>query len=115
MTQNEHPLKSSSIYLCAPVNALVEGIYEEKILLSDVKQHGDFGLGTFDHLDGEMVMIDGTAYQITGDGRVSVVDDHHFTPFACVTFYQMHSAEEIEREMNYAEFLNWLQSLLPSQ
>ena len=43
-----------SVYLCAPVNALVEGIYEEKIPFSEVKKHGDFGLGTFDHLDGEI-------------------------------------------------------------
>jgi len=40
----DHPL-----YLCSPVNALVEGIYEEKIPLQEVLQHGNFGLGTFDH------------------------------------------------------------------
>jgi hypothetical protein len=27
-------------------------------------RHGDFGLGTFDALDGEMIAIDGTFYQI---------------------------------------------------
>jgi hypothetical protein len=45
------------VYLCAPVNALVEGIYEQKIPFTEVKKHGDFGLGTFDNLDGEMVML----------------------------------------------------------
>ena len=51
--------KRNSVYLYAPVNALVEGIYEERILFTEIKQHGDFGLGTFDHLDGEMIMLDG--------------------------------------------------------
>ena len=48
MTQAENANhKQSSIYLCAPVNALVEGIYEEKIPLTEVKKHGDFGLCRF--------------------------------------------------------------------
>ena len=56
--------EKTSVYLCAPINALVEGIYEEKIPFSEVKKHGDFGLGTFDHLDGEMIMLDGQIFQI---------------------------------------------------
>jgi len=107
-------LDHSHIYLCAPVNALVEGIYSESIPLSEVRKHGDFGLGTFDQLDGEMVMLDGVVYQITGDGHVAAVDDKHATPFACVTFYQAHSTDEVTRDMTYADFLEWIQSLLLS-
>jgi acetolactate decarboxylase len=115
MTQHhKSSLNHSYLYLCAPVNALVEGIYEENIPLADVMQHGDFGLGTFDDLNGEMVILDGKVYQITADGRVSVVDRSVSTPFACVTFYETHSTDEIEGEMSYEEFLQWLQSLLPS-
>lgn len=108
------PAPKNSIYLCAPVNALVEGLYEEKIPFSEIKQHGDFGLGTFDHLDGEMVMLDGNIYQITSDGRAALVDDTALTPFACVTFYNPLSHDEIDREMSYDAFLKWLESLLPS-
>jgi acetolactate decarboxylase len=106
---------SGKIYLCAPVNALVEGIYEEHVSLAEIKKHGDFGLGTFDQLDGEMVLLDGQAYQITGDGRVTRVDDDASTPFACVTFYQTHSIEDLGQEMAPAAFMDWLQSLLPSR
>jgi acetolactate decarboxylase len=60
MNQQEAAARNeSSVYLCAPINALVEGIYEEKIPFAQVKEHGDFGLGTFDRLDGEMVMLEG--------------------------------------------------------
>ena len=92
----------------------MEGIYEQKIPLTEVKKHGDFGLGTFDHLDGEMVMLDGQIYQITSDGHVSVVDEQALTPFACVTFYTPLSHDVLEREMTYDAFLEWLQKLLPS-
>ncbi len=102
------------VYLCAPVNALVEGIYEEKIPLADVKEHGDFGLGTFDHVDGEMVMLDGKIFQITADGKVHEVEENALTPFACVTFFESMCYDTAEREMSYSDFLAWLQNLLPS-
>src|SRR5207253_6627904 len=86
----------------------------QKIPFTEVKKHGDFGLGTFDHLDGEMVMLDGQIYQITSDGRVSAVDERALTPFACVTFYAPLSHDVLEREMTYGAFLEWIQQLLPS-
>lgn len=104
----------SSIYLCAPANALVEGIYEERIPFTEIKKHGDFGIGTFDHLDGEMIMLDGIIYQITGDGRVKEVDENLLTPFACVTFYNPLTHDAIDREMGYHAFLEWLETLMPS-
>jgi acetolactate decarboxylase len=108
-------LNQSSIYLCAPVNALVEGIYDEKIPLAQIREHGDFGLGTFDHLDGEMVMLDGKVYQCTADGRVLLIEEEISTPFACVTFYQTHSMDVLDHEVDYAGFSEWLLSLLPSR
>jgi len=110
-TRPEH----GRVYLCAPINALVEGVYEEHIPFFEIKQHGDFGLGTFDHLDGEMVMIDGRIFQITGDGHVSEVGDDAATPFAAVTFFETHSSDSSDQAMTYAEFQHWLDNLLPSQ
>jgi acetolactate decarboxylase len=106
--------ENSRIYLCAPVNALVEGIYEEKIPFSEVKKHGDFGLGTFDHLDGEMIMIDGSIWQIRADGRVQRVAENALTPFACVTFFKAEKRAALHGDREYADFLGWLESLLPS-
>ncbi len=110
----EHPPNSNRVYLCAPVNALVEGIYEQKIPFTQIKQHGDFGLGTFDSLDGEMVMLDGQIYQITDKGRVNLINEQALTPFACVTFYRPLSHDELNDELTYEEFQAWLQGLLPS-
>ncbi|MBN1305083.1 MAG: acetolactate decarboxylase [Anaerolineales bacterium] len=106
--------KNYPLYLCSPVNALVEGIYEENIPIRKIKEHGDFGLGTFDNLDGEMVMLDGRVFQITAAGHVIEVDDQVETPFACVTFYQPASHDELTQEQDYSAFLEWLDGLLPS-
>jgi acetolactate decarboxylase len=105
---------ASRVYVCAPVNALVEGIYEQKIPFTQVKQYGDFGLGTFNNLDGEMVMLDGDIYQITAEGCVHKVNEQELTPFACVTFYKPLSHDQLKKELSYPDFQEWLQSLLPS-
>jgi acetolactate decarboxylase len=117
MNMNPNKLATSNanrVYLCAPVNALVEGIYEQKIPLTQIKQHGDFGLGTFDDLDGEMVMLDGEIYQITGTGDVHHIIQPAWTPFACVTFYNPLSHDRLAQTMSYADFQAWLERLLPS-
>jgi acetolactate decarboxylase len=102
------------LYLCAPVNALVEGIYEENIPLSEIKRHGDFGLGTFDDLDGEMVMAEGTIYQITANGEARAVSEARHTPFAVVTFFEPTFTETFDETMEYEAFLARLDALLPS-
>jgi acetolactate decarboxylase len=102
------------LYLCAPINALVEGIYEECIPFTEVKRHGDFGLGTFDHLDGEMVMIDGDIYQITADGRTQQVDETALTPFSAVTFYEAAATVELAEPFDAKGFESALLGLLPS-
>ncbi len=107
-------LNANRVFLCAPVNALVEGLYEQKIPFTRIKQHGDFGLGTFDNLDGEMVMLDGQIYQISATGEVHRVDESACTPFACVTFYRPLSQDRLAAEMPFADFQTWLKGLLPS-
>lgn len=103
------------IYLCAPVNSLVEGIYEQNIPFTEIKKHGDFGLGTFNDLDGEMVMLDGRIYRVGSDGKVNqIADETTCTPFACVTFFESASEDRIDRELSYPEFLNWMTGLMPS-
>ena len=110
----KHERGVNAVYLSAPVNAMLKGIYQEDTTLGELKQHGDFGLGTFNDLDGEMVMLDGVIYQLHADGKTYVVGDHVRTPFACVTFYQPSFVEEIEADMDFDAFNTLLSRLLPS-
>lgn len=63
---------SNSLYVSAPVNALIEGIYQENTNVVDFLRHGDFGLGTFNHLDGGMVVLGGEVCQLRSDGNKRV-------------------------------------------
>jgi len=71
------------MYQISTSSALVEGVYSGSVSSSTLLEHGDFGLGTFEALGGEMVVLDGQIYQITGDVRLR--SDNFMVPFAAVT------------------------------
>lgn len=70
------------------IDALVQGIYNGARTFGALKKHGDFGIGTVDDLDGEMLALDGEFFQITSDGVVHPIADAAQTPFSAVTFFQ---------------------------
>jgi len=55
------------------------------VRIANLREHGDLGLGTFEELDGEMVILDGKFYQVRCDGSVREVRDDVLTPFAVIT------------------------------
>jgi acetolactate decarboxylase len=65
--------------------ALVEGVYQGAVRVSRLLSHGDFGVGTFVDLDGEMAVLDGVCYQILANGTVAQVDGDRLIPYAVVT------------------------------
>jgi acetolactate decarboxylase len=103
------------VYLSAPVSALMKGLYEEDTTIANIKKQGDFGLGTFNDLNGEMVMLDGIVYQLKTDGLTYSVDDTARVPFACVTFFHPTTAENVEQDLDDEVFKNLLERLLPSK
>ena len=69
-------------------DALKAGRYDGQVAISNLLAYGDTGLGTFDGLDGEMVVISGAVYQVSYDGQVSVASPQAMVPFACVTWFE---------------------------
>jgi acetolactate decarboxylase len=103
------------VYLSAPINALVEGIYVENTTMAELRRHGDFGLGTVNFLDGEMVILDGCVYQIRSDGHVYGVRDDEQSPFACVTFFNPDTVDDLENSDGSKGFYDLLNNLIPSE
>jgi acetolactate decarboxylase len=50
--------------------------------LSDALAGATLGIGTFDGLDGELIVVGGVPYRVGMDGRPTVVDTSRSTPFA---------------------------------
>jgi acetolactate decarboxylase len=77
----------STLFQISSSTALVEGVYKGEVTVGALREHGDFGLGTFAGLDGEMIVLDGRFHQVRSDGVAREVDDAAQTPFAIVTHF----------------------------
>ena len=78
------PLIAHTLYQVSTATALVEGIYQGAAPIAALRKHGDFGLGTFEDLDGEMVIVDGHFFRVRSDGSVRKMEDSVLTPFAAI-------------------------------
>ncbi len=96
------------------LGALNVGVYEGAATLAELKPHGDFGLGTLEGLDGEMVILDGKFYQIKTDGVAYPVTDSSKTPFSAVTFFHKERPLRLTGQMNYQELQQQIDEQLPT-
>lgn len=78
-----------SLFQYSTINTLLSGYYDGDLNFSTLAEHGDLGLGTLNHLDGEMIALDGRFYQVKTDGKVYPVDGRRYTPFAVVTHFDV--------------------------
>ena len=76
-----------TVFQVSTSGALVAGVYDREVSVQTVLEHGNFGLGTFANLDGEMVVVDGHVYQVHGSGRVTEAAGDAGAPFAVVTWF----------------------------
>jgi acetolactate decarboxylase len=109
------PEDHETLYQVSTINALMLGVYDGVQPVSELKKHGDFGIGTFDGLDGEMIVLDGKVYQAKADGRVYLVMDNATTPFATVTIFDRDFSLTSGQPMNFSVFSKDMSARLPSQ
>lgn len=77
-----------ALYQVSTIDALLSGVYDGAVPWREVMRHGDFGIGTFDGLGGEMVALDGHWYDVRCDGRVVAIEASGRTPFAAVNAFK---------------------------
>lgn len=82
------PALAVDLYQVSTIEALSAGLYKGKMTFAELARHGDFGLGTFVDLDGEMVALDGAFYQVKSDGSVHAARPEAKTPYADVAFFK---------------------------
>ena len=89
---------SDVVYQYSTINALLEGVYDGEMTCGRLLKNGDFGLGTFNALDGEMVVIDRAVYKIRSDGKAYRMSGSEATPFAVVTAFEPNMIFNIEHD-----------------
>lgn len=96
------PHRSASVFQVSTIGALMRGLYTGCMTFAELRRHGNLGIGTFDQVDGEMILLDGRFYQARSDGSIQPVKPDSTTPFATVTNFSpvasRHIAERLSLE-----------------
>ncbi|HPR30952.1 MAG TPA: acetolactate decarboxylase [Prolixibacteraceae bacterium] len=89
------------------IDALLQGFFDGYYPIGEFKKLGDIGIGTFDALDGEMIVLNDTVFQVLSTGEIAYPSDTVLTPFASIapwspdTLFQM---EQISFDSMKANF-----------
>ncbi|MFC1771490.1 acetolactate decarboxylase [Candidatus Margulisiibacteriota bacterium] len=96
------------------IDALISGLYDGQMPCKKLLTYGNFGIGTFDKLDGEMVVLNHKVYQIKASGKVYSPKLSLKTPFASVCKFKPEKKITV-KEKNYLRFKAMLDKALPNQ
>lgn len=100
-------------YQVSTISALMQGVYDGSTSCDALKDQGDFGVGTFHGLDGELIAWQGTIYKIPADGNAVIVSTET-SPFAVVTFFRPEIIEPITTPLPYTVLQEKVDALLPT-
>ena len=99
------------MYQVSLLQSLAYGDYCGSVTVKELKQHGDVGIGTFNKLNGELIMLDGEAYRAAGDGSVEIVSDNETIPFSIVTYMDSDETKNFKEIPDYDALCNELNQM----
>jgi acetolactate decarboxylase len=103
---------SSSLYAYSTIDALLAGTYDGDLTIRELGTKGDFGIGTYNRLDGEMLALDGVFYHATADGAVTPAGPQDKTPLAYVTFFHPSQTFNSDAVLSLQGLESWLDGRL---
>lgn len=79
---------TNALYQISTINAVLQGVYDGELTIKDLKEQGDFGIGTLNGLDGELIGLDGDYYQVKYNGEVLKLGGDSKVPFATALYFK---------------------------
>jgi acetolactate decarboxylase len=98
---NGNEKRSGEFYHYSIWTALVNKVYDGDLTVKEAKTHGDIGLGSYNGVDGELIMLDGTLYQVPSSGEVKVATDSMHIPYLNTTFFNKQASYEFVGKISY--------------
>ncbi|HYG97275.1 MAG TPA: acetolactate decarboxylase, partial [Solirubrobacterales bacterium] len=103
------------LFQASTIGALLDGAFDGDLSFAELAEHGDLGLGTLNHLDGEMIAVEGEFFRADVEGRIEPIPPGERTPFAVVTRFEPTVEERMPEEaVSHEELLARLDALVPA-
>ncbi len=96
------------------LDALLRGLYAAAYTVGELKQQGDFGLGTFEGIDGELIALDGHFYQFRANGTLTEAADKDKIPFAALVKFKA-DVQFSAKQLTNTQLGELIDSLIPTK
>lgn len=100
------------MFQVSTLQALLLGYTKPVITVSELLKHGNTGLGTFENVDGEMIVLDGCCYRAVGNGEVAVAEPDRGVPFSSVCNFQSEQSFSVRAVSSINELKDILNNLI---
>lgn len=107
--------QTDKVFHYSTMDGLRNGVYIGDLTVKELKKKSDFGLGTYNFLDGELVALDGKIYRIATDGSVAETDENRKVPFGSFTFFKKDQSMVLDHIKNVEELQQKILEILPSR
>jgi len=101
------------VFQASTIGALLDGAYEGDLSFAELAEHGDTGLGTLNHLDGEMIALDGGFLRADLEGAIHPVPADERTPFAVAVWFTPGIEAELPAGTDYEGLCEAIDARLP--
>lgn len=103
-SQSQASAAAHEYFQASLLSAIMQGVYDGTVTIGELLEHGDFGLGTFNALDGEMIVVDGVAYRLDGEGKANKANPSDLTPYAAVMNFQPTESFDVQGDTDKQAF-----------
>jgi acetolactate decarboxylase len=104
-----------TLFQVSTVTGLERGLFYPVTTVGQMKQHGNIGVGAFEGMDGELLIIDGQAYNAMYDGKVVPVEDNSPIVYGAVAFLNADRTASMQNVASYEQLQQNLEKLVPNQ
>ena len=112
-SQAPKQVQEQALHQVSTIDALMQGVYDGNTKLTELATKGDFGIGTLNALDGELILENGQFYQVKSDGKVYRPSGETLTPFASVVKFAPEDSMEVHN-LDFPKLKHIVDSLMKS-
>ena len=104
-----------TLFQVSTVTGLERGLFYPVTTVGQMKQHGNIGVGAFEGMDGELLILDGKAYNAMYSGKVVPVEDNSPIVYGAVASLSADRTESLKNIASYEQLQKSLELLLPNK
>jgi acetolactate decarboxylase len=110
-TKQPPVVEDSRLFQISTIDALLQGDYDGYASLKEISGKGNFGIGTVNALDGELILENGIFYQVKSDGKVYHPSIDLKTPFASVVQFLPEDSLDVN-DVSFQQLKSLVDSLM---